>query len=57
MSEQKVKIKEGYMPFLDYKVYYRTVGETTGKKSLYFFYMVDQVQHIIILKFLIKYQF
>ena len=33
MSEQKVKIKEGYMPFLDYKVYYRTVGETTGKKK------------------------
>ena len=33
MSEQNLKITEGYMPFLDYKVYYRIVGETTGKKK------------------------
>ena len=33
MSEQNPKITEGYMPFLDYKVYYRIVGETTGKKK------------------------
>ena len=33
MSEKNPKITEGYMPFLDYKVYYRIVGETTGKKK------------------------
>ena len=33
MSENDLKIKEGYMPFLDYKVYYRIVGENTGNKK------------------------
>jgi proline iminopeptidase len=33
MSDQNPKITEGYMPFLDYKVYYRIVGETTGNKK------------------------
>jgi len=51
MTESKPEIKEGYMPFLDYKVYYRIVGKSTGKKSHYFFFMVDLDQLIIILKF------
>ena len=33
MSEKKPEVKEGYMPFLDYKVYYRIVGESKGKKK------------------------
>ena len=33
MTESKPEIKEGYMPFLDYKVYYRIVGKSTGKKK------------------------
>lgn len=33
MADQKPKIEEGYMPFLDYKVYYRIVGERKGNKK------------------------
>jgi hypothetical protein len=51
MSENNLKIKEGYMPFLDYKVYYRIVGETTGNKSPYFFFMEVPDQLILISKF------
>lgn len=29
----KMKIKEGYMPYLEYKTYYRIVGESTGNKK------------------------
>ena len=28
-----MKIKEGYMPYLEYKTYYRIVGENTGNKK------------------------
>ena len=49
MSSDSPKITEGYMPFLDYKVYYRVVGEKNPTiKSLFFYYMVVQVQLIII---------
>ena len=33
MLDKKPKITEGYMPFLDYKVYYRIVGEKNDKKK------------------------
>ena len=33
MAENKPEIKEGYMPFLEYKVYYRIVGNSKGKKK------------------------
>ena len=26
-------IREGYMPFLEYRIYYRIVGEKSGKKK------------------------
>ena len=29
-----MKINEGYMPFMGYKTYYRTVGERTDKAPL-----------------------
>ncbi|MFV0363359.1 MAG: proline iminopeptidase [Suipraeoptans sp.] len=28
-----MKVKEGYMPYLEYKTYYRVVGESTGNKK------------------------
>ena len=33
MTENKPVIKEGYMPFLNYKVYYRIVGDSNSKKK------------------------
>ena len=33
MSDQKLKIEEGYMPFLGYKTYYRIVGEKSSSKK------------------------
>ena len=33
MAENKPEIKEGYMPFLEYKVYYRIVGNSKGNKK------------------------
>ena len=28
-----MEIREGYMPFLEYKTYYRVVGKNTGNKK------------------------
>ena len=39
----EMEIREGYMPFKEYKTYYRIVGKKTGNKK-------PLVPHIIILK-------
>ena len=46
-----MEIREGYMPFLEYKTYYRVVGKNTGNKKPLVLLHVDLDLLITILKY------
>lgn len=51
-----MKITEGYMPYLEYKTYYRIVGECTGNKKPLVLLHGDRALRIIISRYLTKLQ-